>query len=813
MKKLLLTYLFCVFLISNTFAQTPRFIDAYYTSEKIKIDGLSTEKIWEDVEGQSNFIQFEPYNNTVPSEKTIIKTAYDNNAIYIFAECKISNNDEIFKIATKRDEFGQADYFGFYIDPYKTGITGYGFFVTATGVQIDLKIDGTSENLNWDAIWYSNVNITDSAYNIEMKIPYSAFRFPKRQNQSWNINFYRNIQKNREIVTWNYVDNSLNGILNQMGEIENIKGINPPVRIALMPYISAYGQKYAGVNQVGKTYSGGMDFKYGINESFTLDMMLIPDYSQIESDEQELNLSPYETYYDDKRYFFTEGTEIFNKGNIFYSRRIGKTPTLYSDIENRLNDNEIILTNPQQTQILNATKFSGKTNNGFAIGFLNAFTGTTLAEIIDTLQEINRTIITEPFSNYNVVALSQPLKNNSYVSLTNTNFSSFGRGYFSNVTAEESYLKNKNNSWALFQRVSMSNIYNDTIDTVRGFAYRVSGYKTSGNFRISANQIVYSDDYNPNDLGYLRQNNLVTNSLTLSYNKYKPSKHFLLWRNSFSISQNSLYDSLRYIGTKLTISASTKLKNNLTIGNSLLLSPFEEFDYFEPRVDGVFFAKEPYATYRVWLSSNYSNPFAFDLISTYSRSRISEQKQNGVSFLFSPRLRLSNNAMLIYSNNIEYKFKDVGYVGKTESQDSVFFGKRDIRYVTNSVEFDYIFTKDISLNLKMRHYWSIIDYYEYFTLENNGKLYPLNYSYLYVSNNDLNYNILTVDLIFKWFFMPGSEFSIVYKKQIISNSIDLIFDYYDNFSNMYINFPKLNSISFKLIFYLDYNLIFNNNKN
>lgn len=809
MNRIFLTYLLFLSISIYSFGQGNKIFNIEHTNEKIKIDGFLDESIWENTIGDSNFVQFEPYNKQEPSEKTIVKIIYDNNALYISAECKISRKENIFKILSKRDDFGQADYFGFYIDPYNTGITGYGFFVTSAGVQIDLKIDGTDENLNWDAVWYSSVNITDTAYFIEMKIPFSAFRFPKKQNQNWNINFYRNIQKNREIVTWNYVDNSKNGILNQMGAIKGVKEINPPLRISLMPYISAYGQRYAGIKQIGKTYSGGLDLKYGINESFTLDVMLIPDYNQIQSDDQELNLSPYETFYDDKRYFFTEGTEIFDKGNIFYSRRIGKTPTLYSDVPSKLNENEIILTNPQQTQIYNATKFSGKTNNGFGIGFLNAFTGTTYAEIIDTLIDRNRTIITEPFSNYNVIALNQPLKNNSYISLTNTNFSSFGRNYYSNVTAQEAYLKNAKNSWAIFQRFSLSNIFNDTLDANRGFAYRVSAYKTSGNFRVSATQQVYSNKYNPNDLGYLRQNNLVTNSISLSYNTYKPSKNFLLWRNSINISQKSLYDSLSYIGTTITFSSSTKLKNNLSIGLSLSFSPFEEYDFFEPRVEKRFFSKEPYKNLIFWLSSNYSNSFAFDIRSTYSNSRISDQKQNGFSFLFAPRIRLSNNALFVFSNNIEYKFNDVGYVGKTASEDSVFFGKRDIRYVTNNIEFDYVFSKDISLNLKLRHYWSVIDYFEYYTLGNNGKLYPLRYSYHFVSNNDLNYNILTADLVFKWIFMPGSELSVVYKKQIISNTNNLIYDYYDNFENMYFFSPRLNSISFKVIFYLDYNLLVN----
>lgn len=812
MNKFIITYLL-IFSSFFSFSQETKRISAFYCEQKPKIDGLLNDNVWSKIPYENSFTQYEPYNGEAPSQQTFVKFAYDNQAIYIAAECRIDNKGIISSILSKRDNFGQADYFGFYLDPYNTGITGYGFFVTAAGVQVDIKIDNNSQNFDWDAVWFSKVIVSDSGYNVEMKIPYSAFRFPKKDKQSWRINFYRNIQQFREISTWNYVDNSKNGILNQFGYLDDIQNINPPLRMSFMPYLSSYVQKYSNSPEQGKSYNGGLDIKYGINESYTIDMMLIPDFNQIESDDQVLNLSPYETYYDEKRYFFTEGIEIFNKGDIFYSRRIGKEPTKYDDVEGLLNEDEVIVKNPPLTQIYNATKFSGKTNNGFGIGFLNAFTGTTYANILDTLTENERTILTEPFSNYNIIALNQPLPNNSYISLTNTNFSSFGRNYTSFVTAQEGYIKNKANSWAIFERASMSQIFNDTLDADRGFAYKFSISKTSGNFRISANQSVFSDTYNPNDLGYLRQNNLITNILKLSYNIYKPFGNFLRWRNSISIKQQRLYDSLRYIGTDITFKSSTKFKNNLSTGLTVVLTPDEVYDYFEPRVEDRFYVRNPYQSFSLWVSSNYAEPFAYDISGSSYFAKLDDKSQYGFSLTSSPRIRFSNNAFFVYSNNFRYDYNNVGYVGKSISQDSIFFGKRNIKYVTNTFEFDYIFAKNVSLNFKVRHYWSLIDYFEYYSLENNGKLYPLYYSYHHVSNNDVNYNAFSLNINFTWIFLPGSEFSIAIKKQIISNTDDLIFDYYDNFENMYFQNSHLNSFSFKLIYYLDYNTFRKNYRN
>ncbi len=804
MRKFFATYFF-ILLFLNINSQVNRTITAEFSDLKIKIDGYPIDSSWQEIAYESDFVQFEPYNNANPTSETFIKVLYDNQAVYVLAYCQSNNKSDYYTILSQRDNFGQADYFGFYIDTYNTGLTGYGFFVTAAGVQVDVKIDNNSQSYDWDEVWYSRVNLTDSGYYAEIKIPFSAIRFPKKDEQIWRINFYRNIQKNREISTWNYVDNQKTGILNQLGYLENIRIINPPLRLSFMPYLSSYVQKYTNSPVLGKSYNGGMDFKYGINESFTIDMMLIPDFNQIQSDEQTLNLSPYETYYDEKRYFFTEGVEIFNKGDIFYSRRIGKEPTKYDDVEGLLKVGEVIVKNPPITQIYNATKFSGKTNKGLGIGFLNAFTGSTYAEILDTSNNLTRTILTEPFSNYNVIALNQPLPNNSYLSLTNTNFSSFGRHYSSFVTAQEGYIRNKSNSWAIFEQAALNQIINDTMPTDRGFCYKYAIYKTSGKFRLFFSQVVYSSSYNPNDLGYLRQNNLVTNTLNLSYNILKPFGYFLNWKNSLVIKQQSLFDSLKYIGTDLTYTSSTKLKNNTTFGLSFNITPDEVYDYFEPRVQNKFYVREPIQSFSSWISTNYANPFAVDFIGSFYYARIDEDAQNGFSFLFSPRLRFSEKAFFIYSSEFVFDYNNIGYVGKSQIVDSVFFGKRNIQNRTNTLEFEYIFSENIFMGIKLRHYWSIVDYFQYYTLADNGKLYPLLYSYQYIDNQDINYNNFTVDVVFRLLFSPGSEFSIVYKKQIISSSDDLMYDYYDNFEKMYFDFAHLNSFSFKFIFYLDYN--------
>jgi hypothetical protein len=801
MNRFLITYLFLFIFSIYSFSQDCRTIEAHRSNEKIVVDGFFNEAAWEAGNWQQDFFQYEPYNGNKSSAKTLVKIVYDDNSMYVAAICKkdkLKEND----ILTKRDDYGQSDYFGLYIDPYKTGITGYGFFVTAAGVQVDLKLDNGRKDYNWDAVWYSAVRQTDSAYVIEMRIPYSAFRFPRGASHVWNINFYRNIRTKREIDTWNYVDNSKNGILNQMGQLVGIGRILPPSYLAILPHFAAYIQKYSDINKFPRTYNTGLDIKYGLNESYTLDMMLIPDFGEVQSDDQVLNLSPYETYYNEKRYFFTEGTEIFNKGNIFYSRRIGHKPAAYAKVPNLLHKNEIILDNPTQTSILNATKISGKTKKGIAMGFLTALTRNTYAKIYDTLRHRGRKVLTQANEFYNVSAFSIPFFFNSYSSFTNTFYASPRQKYLSDVWAQEMLLRNRKNSWAFFERFSQSNIFADSAKLKKGFAYRLSLSKTSGNFRISLSRTLYSNTYNPNDVGYLANNNVVTNNLSLAYNIYKPFSYFLNWRNSLSMNRKNLFEDDKYIGTNFVFTSTTKLKNYTSLGLRLNYTPDEVYDYFEPRVEDRFFVQEPKKKITAWISTNYSKAFAYDILGAYYFAKLNQKSQNGFNFIYSPRLQLSNRALFIFKQELRFDNNNVGFVGKSKTQDTVFFGKRNIKYNTQTIEFDYIISKNASLNLRIRHYWSLIDYFEYYSLANNGRLYPVKYSYHFFNNKDINYNSFTADVVFRWIFSPGSEFSIVYKKNITGSSDKIIENYYDNFENFYFGFPHLNSLSFKIILYL-----------
>jgi hypothetical protein len=217
----------------------------------------------------------------------------------------------------------------------------------------------------------------------------------------------------------------VSGLVEKNGQWVGIKNISPPLRLSFMPYISSYLEN--DMNTCWKNYfNGGLDVKYGMTKSFTADMTLIPDFGQIQSDDIELNLTPYEIRYNEKRQFFTEGSELFARGDLFYSRRIGDIPANYDVIYDEIAEDEIITKNPKATRLINATKFSGKTNFGLGIGMINAMTGHTDATILNRVSGVNRKMTTQAFTNYNMVVLDQTLFSHSYISLANSNVSRRG---------------------------------------------------------------------------------------------------------------------------------------------------------------------------------------------------------------------------------------------------------------------------------------------------------------------------------------------------------------------------------------------------
>ena len=772
------------------------------------IDGKLDDQVWFKADVATDFIQYSPYSGSVSKYRTEVRLLYDNKAIYIAAMMYDPNPDSIYTELGERDaDFSlNADQFSIDISPYNDGINGATFKVSVSNVQSDRppRKEGMHRMTDtWDAVWESSTSIVEEGWIAEIRIPYSALRFPKDDIQTWGINFWREVRRDREQSSWSYVNRDAGTTFNHLGEVNQIRNIEPPLRLSLTPYVSAYLEQDPGQPGAGFTYNGGLDLKYGINESFTLDATLVPDFGQVQSDEKVLNLSPYEVRYNEKRPFFMEGTELFSKGNVFYSRRVGSRPRAYYEAYEEAGENEEVIYNPSESALINATKISGRTKSGLGIGVFNAMTNSMYAIIEDSETGETRRVMTDPFTNYNMIILDQSLRNNSYVSLFNTNVwrnaENNANFYTANVSGSEFKLQDQTRKYSVSGQVKVSQKYYENTANDFGHAFQLSGGKTGGAFRLEYQLEASSDTYDHNDMGYMRRNNELQNRLSVSYNIYQPFWKVLNTRNSLSYQHQMLYSPRVFTGSEFNVSSSSTFSNHLTVFLRGGYKPQGTDDYFEPRVDGWYYHRGRELSATTFFSSDASKKLSLNIRGSYNKIW-SAYDQYEYSFSVRPTFKISDRFSLDYEIQVRDKINDIGYVDYEEETETIYFGLRNNKTLENKLNSSYIFSADSYLSVRLRHYWSRADYLDsYYTLNTDGSLDPA----VHNENYDYNYNAWNIDLVYTWRFAPGSEMSVVWKNSIYSDSDQIYYDFNDNIRHMF-DTGMANSLSLKILYYLDW---------
>ena len=791
------TPLICLLLFFNhiIIAQNKKTVEATFINTPLTIDGIPDEEPYQNATPAKDFVQIQPHNGSPSFQPSEVYIFYDQDAIYVGAMLYDSSPDSIFNYLTERDHIGMADYFGIYFDPYNEGQLAYGFFVNVAGVQTDLKAikkEYDYEDGNWNAVWASKTRITDNGWTVEMRIPYSALRFPDKEVHKWGMNMFRNIRRYNSNNSWNFIDREVSGFIHQQGELTGIKNIDPPIRLSFTPYAATYLEYSDNNDSPQFLYKGGMDVKYGISESFTLDMMLIPDFGQIQSDDKQLNLSPYELYYDEKRQFFNEGTELFERGGIFYSRRIGSPNTSSSE---GLNTNEVYHSKPTETQLVNATKISGRQKNGFAVGVLNAMSLNSYATLKDTITNKQRDILIQPFTNYNVFVIDQSLKNNSYVSLINTNMSMANSPFYANVTATEFQIRDKSKKYSISGKGGFS--YRNVSNNKEGFFSILSLEKNSGKLNFGTKQHVWSDNYNPNDMGYIQRNNeLITNT----YIDYHITEPFWIYRelhSGFWWDYHRSYNPNEKAGYETGGYLEGLFKNNQWMNINTGVESNRR-DYFEPRVKGRYF----YKSYNYWLNLNFRTDNRKKLTTHFHLGGFKrpDTKEDGLWGDMDFEWRVGQKLNIEYAISFKNEWNDKGFVDKTDNEDTIYFANRDVMTLVNTLEIAHSFNSNLSLRFRARHYWSGVQNKEFYQLNDNGRL-NLDPDY---SEDDNNFNAFNIDMTLKWVFAPGSELSFGWKNAILDDEQPFTRNYSKNI-DILLHAPQTNTFSLRVLYYIDYN--------
>jgi hypothetical protein len=764
-------------------------------TSRISIDGKLNEEAWITAEKASDFIMYQPDNGKPINEnkKTEIKVLYDNDAVYIAATLYDEEPSKIKKEITNRDSFGVTDYFSVFINGFNDGQQDFRFYVTAAGVQLDCIATEDYKDFSWDAIWDSKTAITDNGWLVEIKIPYAAIRFPNASKQIWGINFLRNIQRDVQVYSWNRIDTKIGAELTQNGVLEGIENIKTSTRLFFIPYGSFYYQK--DDNQKDSTFKGGLDIKYGINDAFTLDAILVPDFGQTKFDNVVLNLEPFEQQLNENRPFFTEGTELFSKGNLFYSRRIGGEPTGYPDLAK----NEVITKYPGTVDLLNALKISGRNKNGLGVGFLNAITEKTYANIKDTVTQNIRKEVIEPLANYNILVLDQRFNKNSSVTFINTNTTRNGDFRDANVAGLLFDLNTQKNSYSLNGDFKYSSI--NTSKNYNGYKTALNFEKTSGKIRYELSGKYISKDYDVNDLGIIFYTNYHAAYANASYRILNPTSIFntlkVLQEVNLEIQNTTGKTQENYLKTTIGASSLT----NTYYEFSMLYTPKETFDFYEPREYGRYVAipKKVSSYFGFELNRNH----AFTVDGTISFIKYNEEKRLTYKYYFNPKYRFNNQFSLEYALDYTNKTNDRGRVGYSNS--GIVFAERNRKILQNTLTGKFAISNRMALNLDARYYWSYAENHKFFTLQDDGYLTP---NSDYSLNKNRNLNSWNLDFSYSWWFAPGSQIIVLYRNYALEETNQVQKDLSTNLSDFFNN-NLTNVFSISIRYYIDYNVVKN----
>ncbi len=583
MKSTLLLFLFFFVALQHSFPAgdntSNKQIVAVRTNDRIVVDGLLTEQVWQR-SGYNQLLQQDPDQGLKPSQHSEFWVAYDDEAIYFAAKYYDSNPDSIMARLVRRDFIwgDPSDGCVLYLDSYRDKRSGYFFYVSAAGALADGMIENDVKqpnDLSWDAVWEGVPYIDEKGWSIEMKIPYSQLRFNEGDTQVWGINVERFISRRFETDMLAYTPRNESGFTSRFHDLVGIEGITPPARIEVLPYITGKAE-YINNNPGDPFNSGekyqpgiGLDLRAGLGSSLTLNGTINPDFGQVEVDPAIVNLSDVEYSFTEKRPFFTEGVSIYRFGrggtnssvgfnwpapNIFYSRRIGRTPQGnlpdydYADI-------------PDGTHILGAAKISGQIYDSWKIGTIHAITQREFADI--DLAGDRSEVEVEPLTYYGIFRAQRDFnsgdegigilstytnrffKDESMRSSLNKNAFVFGTDGWTFLDDENTYVLtgwaalsnvsgNQDRMIALqrsslhyFQRPDASHISVDSSATsLTGYSGRLMLNKNRGRWTFNTAIGMISPKFEVNDLGFGAYSDLINAHFFTSYRWNEPTDFY-----------------------------------------------------------------------------------------------------------------------------------------------------------------------------------------------------------------------------------------------------------------------------------------------
>jgi hypothetical protein len=726
--------------------------------DRPNIDGALDDPIWhrKDIDFAREFIQREPDEGQPATESTSVAIAYDDDAIYFAFWCYDREPDKIMYQLIRRDNLGAADAVTVRLDPYHDHQTGARFDVTSSGVQGEARIyNDTNLDYTWDAVWESAVKKQPWGWSAEIRIPFHCLRFAEKDEHTWGINLTRFIARRDESPWWAYSPQKSGGYVSKFGHLVGLQGIKPSLHLEILPYgVSAYQTEPKSIsNPDGRDYmkNVGFDIKYGFSSNLIFDGAVNPDFGQVELDKPILNLSAYETYYEEKRPFFMEGADLFNTHfNVFYSRRIGRPPR--GDISNPNDrhydaDFDHYTRYPKGVSILSAARITGKINGGTSIAFLNALTQEEKAEYLTTTGE-KRNGIVEPMADYTVFRIQQDVLKNSNIGAIYTLVSQNERYPISSGGIDWRLLT-PNGKWSFIGQSVASR--RDNRDT--GYGHYISLGKETGNHWLGS--IVFQEKdrkLDLNRLGYLSRNDTRSAWLWIQY--YTKDDWFIIRNsyNNFNISGDWNHDGVN-LSKGWNFNTYIDFVNGWNLGGGFNMD-YGEYDDMETRGNGLW--KLP-NSWSWWYSLNTDSKkkVSFSWNPGAGHGRNGDWWANWIGIDYRP----AGNITLSSGINYARSFGQTIWV--TNKGDSSIFADLNQDELTLRLTAGVMFTRNLSMQLSGQGYISSIDYANY-----RRYLGLNNYSPYALDEQDFVYRALNSTLLIRWEYRPGSTIYLVWTRAL-----------------------------------------------
>ncbi len=808
------------------------------------IDGWLNDSCWNIGKWESEYSQYSPKYGEKATYRTELKIFYDDKNIY----AGIRAYDDMSKISRKldrRDNYS-GDLVGLHFDSYFDLQTAYEFDLTAAGQKLDVWVGNDSWDINWNAVWYGKVEYEDSAWTAEFRIPLSQLRYGSEENQVWGLNSWRSLERLHEENQWNLVANDGTGAVYTFGELHGLQGLKKTKRIEILPYVSSMVTTMEKIpenpftSDANLTGQAGIDARIGITNNTTLYATINPDFGQVEADPSVMNLTAFETYFEEKRPFFVEGKNIFDfsfdDDYLFYTRRIGHAPSYTPGYE--------FMQMPENTTIANALKLSGKTSKGFSFGIIESITAKEKAKIYDSGENFSQVI--EPLSNYVVGRFQQEYDRGNtiiggivththrsikdeHLNFLSSNAITYGsdfthfwkdRKYFietkfigSSINGDKIAIsKLQTSSARYYQRPDINGVNYDSLRTnLNGIGASVkTGKWSKGHWRYSEEVNYRSPGLELNDLGYMTLSNLIKNNTSVSYiekeNKYifKTYEFNLQQLNAWNSNRESLY-------SQAIFASQIEFMNNWTI----ILNGQYNWNINDEKIlrGGPSMKLPDQFTSNYKLYTNQAKNIALSFNINWGKNLIGENKMFQASSELSVRPR--SNLKISFQPNFKKVTDELQYITKTQTTDlstTYLMATIDNRNLSFTLRMDLAITPEMTIQYYGSPFVSIgkytdfkritdsqnPDYFKRFTSmvpEKTENVYSfdenqdgiIDYS---IDNPDFNFQQFRNNLVFRWEYSAGSTLYLVWSQDRTNYNTSGPFSFNDGFNQMFDFYPK-----------------------